>query len=166
MKTASTVLLLGFLNSMGLWAFARGRQFNRAAAYRTGCYVISTAALFSHVLSPQYFIWIIPLWILLGAGLMPERIVAQWILAGLMVIAAALATWIFPYHYYYDAESPNGLVVWPFVEGCVPSNIASAIVGARNLLSLTVAIWLGMLLVRRERQAVAATPPVADPLPT
>ncbi len=134
MKTASTVLLLGLLSGLGLRALLLGSRFTREEAYRTALFLIPAAAVLSPVLSPQYFVWMIPLWILLAMEILPERMTARWLAAGLLVAIAGLTTWVFPYHYFYNAESPSGLVPWPFVENSAASALASAVL-ARGICS-------------------------------
>jgi hypothetical protein len=147
MKTASTVALIAFLAVMGLWALVRRSHFTREAAYRMACFVIPASAILSNVLSPQYFVWALPLLLLVGSEILPEGNLRRWVLAILLIVVAGLTTWVFPYHYFSSPDNTLGLVRWL---DFAPGPVASAVVGARNLIYLGVIIWLGAASIRFE----------------
>ncbi len=72
LKMCSTVALVGFLLAAGLWALAQKSRFTRDDAYRLAAFVPAAAIILANVLSPQYFIWALPLLILVGAEILPE----------------------------------------------------------------------------------------------
>ena len=148
MKAASTASLVALLAVMGLWALVRRSRFNREAGYRTACFVIPASAILSNVLSPQYFVWALPLLLLVGSEILPEGNLRRWIMAILLIVIAGLTTWVFPYHYFSSPDNTLGLVRWL---DFAPGPVASAVVGARNLIYLGVIIWLGAVSVRRAR---------------
>jgi hypothetical protein len=156
MKTMSVVLLLGFLAGLGLWALRRGRQFRRQDAYRTACYAIAAAVILSNVLSPQYFLWAIPLLLLLAVEILPAGKALPWILAATLVAVAALSTWIFPYHYYCAPISrfglPNSHALIPLDPKAplAPSPAAYIVLGVRNFVYLGAILWMGVLLFKHE----------------
>ena len=119
MKMLSTGLLCGFLGTAGVWAIFRGARFRGAAAFALACYVLGASAIFSKVLSPQYFVWSIPLLLLAAVEVLPEKGKSAWILAGLLIVAAGLTTWLFPYHYFCV---PPGLKAAPMLtsHGLIP----------------------------------------------
>ena len=61
----------------GLWALLRRSRYTRQDAYRIACYVIPGSVILSNVLSPQYFIWAIPLLLLLAIEIFPARIIPR-----------------------------------------------------------------------------------------
>jgi hypothetical protein len=71
--TLATIVLFAFLAACGLWALLLGARYTRLVAYRASCLVLCGAAIFSKVLSPQYFVWAFPLLLLLGA-----EVLARW----------------------------------------------------------------------------------------
>ena len=149
MKAASTAALAALLAVMGLWALVRRSRFNREAGYRTACFVIPASAILSNVLSPQYFVWALPLLLLVGSEILPEGNLRRWIMAILLIVIAGLTTWVFPYHYFASANG-LGLLHAPFDRSPL-SPVVSTVVGARNLIYLGVIIWLGAVSVRRAR---------------
>ena len=110
MKTLSTLLLLGFLGSAGLWALCRWSRYTRQDAYRMACYAIPGSVILSNVLSPQYFIWAMPLVLLLAAEIFPQDKTPRLILAALLILVALTTTWIFPYNFISTQQNPHALV--------------------------------------------------------
>ena len=92
-----TVGLLGLLGLRCLAARRFGADFDAASAYRAVCVAIPLAAATSKVLSPQYFLWILPLSILAAAEFAERREFLA--VCAAMIVIAALTTFVFPLHY-------------------------------------------------------------------
>ncbi len=153
MKAVSAVCLYGFLLAMFGRAWWRRSAFQTVDAYREACFILSAAVILSNVLSPQYFIWAIPLLLLLGAEMLPDHPRARWTLSALLIAVAAMTTWLFPYHYYRTPSQPIGLVPKDANDPTVPAALAGVVLAARNLTYLGIVVWLGMLLFRAEARA-------------
>ncbi len=152
MKILSTVLLLGFLAGEGLWALLRRSRYTRQDAYRIACYVIPGSVILSNVLSPQYFIWAIPLVLLLAIEIFPEGRVRPLVLAGLLIVVAVMTTWVFPYNFISPESNPNLNALIPIdalLLKLPPPTLPAVILGLRNFTYLGVVIWLGVLLYKR-----------------
>jgi hypothetical protein len=152
MKILSTVLLLGFLAGEGLWALLRWSRFTRQDAYRIACYVIPGSVILSNVLSPQYFIWAMPLVLLLAVEIFPEGRVRPLILGGLLIAVAVMTTWIFPYNFISQESNPNPHALIPVNAlplKLPPVTMPAIILGLRNFTYLGVVIWLGIILYKR-----------------
>lgn len=107
--TASPWITIGLLGLLGLrcllyeWS---GSVFDRSVAYRFACVVLPVAAATSKVLSPQYFLWLLPLLILAAVEYVDRRRFV-WHAAAVLVICAA-STFLFPFHYV------DTMPVWPY----------------------------------------------------
>ncbi len=99
MTAISNVLMYGFLAGTWLWAFFRRTNYRGVDAYRLVCYVLAGAVIFSKVLSPQYFLWALPLILLLAVDILPSGSLKSWVFSALVIGVAGLTTWLFPYHY-------------------------------------------------------------------
>ena len=119
MKVLSILLLCGFLGAAGICAILRRSRLGRAEAFGLACYALGGCAVFSKVFSPQYFVWSIPLLLLAGVEALPEKPKSAWTLAGLLILAAGLTTWIFPYHYFCAPLGPRGT---PISCGLIPAS--------------------------------------------
>jgi hypothetical protein len=136
----------------------RGQAFDGRAAYRFGLVALTAAVIFSNVLSPQYFVWALPVALLLSIEALPQggpRIVA---IGALVVCIAAATTWLFPYHYFNTDPSSSGLIPMRPADGglvqvhgvlCAsgPAKISllpATVLALRNFLYLAAVIWLGM----------------------
>ena len=145
MMALSSVLMYGFLAGLWLWAFFRRAAFQGAAAYRVACFALIGAVIFSKVLSPQYFLWSIPVAVLLAVDIAPTRGISIWLLAAMLIATAGLTTWLFPYHY----------ANWPGHPGLLPINsdpsvllpVPCVVLGLRNFLYLGVVVWLGAAVI-------------------
>jgi hypothetical protein len=146
MRILSMVALSGFLIGAGIWAVVQKSQFTRQTAYRVACFVPAAAMILANVLSPQYFIWALPLLILVGAEVLPATQLRRWIFPATVILVAGLTTWIFPYHYFQQPTTPSGLVALGMAEGATPGAAASAILGLRNAIYLAILCWLGRWL--------------------
>jgi 4-amino-4-deoxy-L-arabinose transferase-like glycosyltransferase len=152
MKILSSILLLGFLASQGLWALLRWARYTRQDAYRIACYVIPGSVILSNVLSPQYFIWAFPLLLLLALEIFPEGQVRPLVLAGLLIVVAAMTTWVFPYHFVDNLSNPYALIpkdVYNLKLKLPPNAPAAVVLGLRNFIYLAVVIWMGVMLYKR-----------------
>jgi hypothetical protein len=143
----SDILLCGLLIGICLCVFFARSRFDRAVGYQAACFLVITAVILSRVLSPQYFIWSIPLAFLLAIEIFPRRQSLFWILTLLLAVIGTLTTWIFPYHFLQSPTTPLALLPSD-VHGTIASLPACAL-GLRNGLYLAMAIWLGVFLVRK-----------------
>jgi hypothetical protein len=160
MKLISTLLLGGFLGAAGVWAIWRRSRLGRAESLAAACYALGASVIFSKVLSPQYFVWSIPMLLLAGVEVLPEKSKSGWILAGLLIVTAGLTTWLFPYHYFCarlgpgEMPTPYGLIPARPEDLLAPSSLGYVVLALRNFLYLGAVIWLGAAvykLARRER---------------
>lgn len=110
-----------------LWRRREGLGAGRGA--REAILVLCAATVLAKVLSPQYFLWILPLLLLAGAEAFSGRRFLLW--AGASVLAAALTGWVFPYRYFGE----GGLI-----PGLDPT--ALAILGLRNAVAAGMVLWL------------------------
>jgi hypothetical protein len=158
MRVLSTLLLCGFLGAAGIWAIFRGSRLGRAEALALACYALGGCAIFSKVLSPQYFVWSIPLLLLAGVEVLPAKGKSVWMLAGLLIAAAALTTWLFPYHYFCAPLGPRGM---PNPYGIIParpedllapSSFGYAVLALRNVVYLGLVIWLGKVVLQTDER--------------
>ena len=148
MKSLSTIALFGLLLAAGLWSVFQKSRFTREIGYRLACFVPTAAVILANVLSPQYFIWALPLLILVAIEVLPEANLHRWVFGAALLATAALTTWIFPYHYFQTPESPIGLLPLGNATDALPGAIASAIVCLRNAIYLATVIYLGVRLLR------------------
>ena len=79
MKLLSTTALFGFLLAAGLWSLFQKSRFTREISYRLACFVPAAAVILANVLSPQYFIWALPLLILVAIEVLPEANSHHWV---------------------------------------------------------------------------------------
>jgi uncharacterized membrane protein len=152
MKIISSILLLGFLLAEGLWAVLRFSRLTRQDAYRMACYAVVGSVILAVVLSPQYFIWAIPLVLLLAVEILPQGAARPLILASLLILVAATTTWVFPCNFFASQQSqnPNALIPHNALNVQVPPNsMAASVLALRNFAYLGVAVWLGVMLYNR-----------------
>ena len=130
----SNVLTLGFVGVLGLWALSLGRQYDRQTAYVFAGLALAGLILFAKGLSPQYFIWIIPMLLLCGVELLSMRRFV--VLCALLVVLAALTTAIFPLglRALLALEAP---ILW--------------VLAARDLLFGGLVFWMAAQLLRGAR---------------
>ncbi len=145
LKIAATIAVLALLIGTSLRLVSGSFRGSRLKTYTVVCLIIPAAAILSPVLSPQYFIWMIPLLLLLGLEVLPKVAWSYWLLSGLLVTIAALTTWIFPYHFFFNSEHPIGFIPWPYDVSASYSPIAASVLVRRNLLCLGVVAWLGVM---------------------
>jgi hypothetical protein len=147
MITLSNVLLLLFLASIWFWLFFRPSELQRSNGYRAVCFTVVGSVILSKVLSPQYFIWALPMSLLLAAELFPPSRTKPWILTVLWVLVAVLSTWLFPYHYFSKPDAP-GLVSSNPLEAKTLYLLPCIVLAVRNLIYLAMVVWLGVALFR------------------
>jgi 4-amino-4-deoxy-L-arabinose transferase-like glycosyltransferase len=156
MTIISKVVLLGFFVVLGLWAVLRWSRYSRQDAYWLACFVPPAAVIISNVLSPQYFVWAFPLMLLLAVELFPFQRAPLWIVGVLVIVLAALTTWIFPYHYICTLLNPYGLVPMDKEGPLPPSPVSYIVLGVRNFLYLGLIVWLGVVMFKRIYSAPAS----------
>ena len=158
MKIISTVLLCGFLGGTWIWAAVRVWRFGKTEAFAFACYALGGCVLFLKVLSPQYFVWSIPMLLLAAVEVLPERGKPAWMLAGLLIVAAGLTTWLFPCHYFCappdlrGLPTPYGLIPPGPADSLAPSSLGYAVLALRNAVYLGVVAWIGAMLYKRAGQ--------------
>jgi 4-amino-4-deoxy-L-arabinose transferase-like glycosyltransferase len=148
-------------SGLGLLALLRGQTFDRQSACRFGLVALVASVILSNVLSPQYFVWALPIVILLSVETLSEANLLFAFLATLIICIAAATTWLFPYHYFGGDSSPGLIPMRPSDGGLVlirgvlspsgPARISllpAAVLALRNLLYLTAALWLGVVTIR------------------
>ncbi len=151
LASMSTVLLLVLFAGFALWAWRRRPEFNRLAGYRLAVFILLLTVTFAKVLSPQYFVWLIPLLLLLGLELLDQR--GFLVLVLLTLVLAGLTTWIFPFHFVQARDLESGAILNPLalVQGFGKQRafhpLTSAILGLRNGLLLGLLAWLGLRLL-------------------
>jgi hypothetical protein len=155
MKIISTVLLCGFLGGTWIWAAVREWRFGKTEALAFACYALGACVVFLKVLSPQYFVWSIPMLLLAAVEVLPERGKPAWMLAGLLIVAAGLTTWLFPCHYFCappdlrGLPTPYGLIPPRPEDSLAPSSLGYAVLVLRNAVYLGVVAWIGAMVYKR-----------------
>jgi hypothetical protein len=163
MKATSTITLALFLAGLFAWNVRHFARYDRVHAYRTMCLTLAGAVILSNVLSPQYFIWALPLaWLLSLEVLAPAR-PKLWLAGGVLVSVAWLTAWVFPDHFFDFVATPYGLEVTATSNFSSPSAWTFALLGFRNLTYLAVVVTLGAagLMPPKAMIASAATPSAA-----
>ena len=99
LKTISNVGMLAMAASFGLSALLRWRRYDRRLALDTAILVLINSTVLSHVYSPQYLNWLLPLALLLALNILPR----SWIVWSMFVILISaivgMSSWLYPYHY-------------------------------------------------------------------
>jgi len=158
LKGCAIALQLILFSGLGFLALRRGKAFDGQSAYRFGLVALVGSVILSNVLSPQYFVWALPVALLLSVETLPERNQRLGLVGAFVVCIAAATTWLFPYHYFSIDSSPCGLIpMRPSDGGLVliygvlfpsgPARIAllpAIVLAARNFIYLAVAIRLGL----------------------
>jgi hypothetical protein len=147
MINISTIALLVFLGCAWLWLLFRPAISRRQEGYRLTCFVLIAAVILSKVLSPQYFIWGLPMSLLLAVEIFPQSRVKLWTLTVVWLFIAVLSTWLFPYHYLSTPGYP-GLASLNPLEAKVFNSLPWLVLGLRNFLYLGLVTWLGVILFR------------------
>jgi hypothetical protein len=129
LKHCSTLLLLAFLAALGLWSLFEGRRFTRERAFCAACLALGGAVILAKVLSPQYFVWALPVMLILSAQVLPPRWTNCWLAAAGMMAVARTTTWIFPHHYGQLLDTHLWRAPW-------------LVLAARNAVYLLLTAWL------------------------
>ena len=133
-KRIAAGLLLAFLAGLGLWSLRQGRRFSRQQALATACLALCGSVILAKVLSPQYFVWALPVALLLCTQVLPRRWTYSWLAAAGLIAVARITTWIFPYHYGELLDPDLWHAPW-------------LVLTVRNLLYLGIVAWLGVRLI-------------------
>ncbi|HTQ38200.1 MAG TPA: hypothetical protein VMJ32_04195 [Pirellulales bacterium] len=157
MYVLSSVALAVFLFGLCLWVFFQPTQCSRVAGYRAACLALVGCVILSKVLSPQYFVWAMPMALLLTVEVIPKQRAASWGLALWLLTIVALTTWIFPYHYAADPDHPELIALLPPGPGDAAhlQLLPCLILGIRNILYFALVVWLLASLVRQSVQQTA-----------
>lgn len=155
LKMLSRWLLLGLYGISGLWALLQSDRFQQLPAYRLACFVLLGTVVLSNVLSPQYFIWVIPVAMLLAVELPPGPARQRPLLLAALIAIGALT--LLEYPLAYPELVKRGRGPDPTAASVY---LAEAIVGVRNFALLALTIWLGAQMVNATR---SSSPP--RPLP-
>ncbi len=99
LKTVSSVAMVASAAAVGLWALLRGNRFDRRLALDTAILVLVNTSVLSHVYSPQYLIWLMPLALLLAINIFPRHWTIWLAFAVLAVAIVGISGWLFPYLY-------------------------------------------------------------------
>jgi hypothetical protein len=170
LKGCATALELSVLAGLGFLALRRGKKFDRQSAYRFSLLALAAQMILLNVLSPQYFIWGLPILILLAVEALPDASRQFGVLLLLLIVVAAATTWLFPFHY-FSADSSVALVpvrtghggndLAPGAVAATVSLVAAAVLTLRNFLYLALGLWVGYPLFApaRSRRSVSCNTP-------
>jgi 4-amino-4-deoxy-L-arabinose transferase-like glycosyltransferase len=162
LKGCAIAMQLTLLLGLGFLALRRGKAFDGQLAYRFGLIALAASVILSNVLSPQYFVWALPVALLLSIETFPERSQRFALVGALVMCIAGATTWLFPYHYFSVDSSPCGLIpMRPSNGGLVliygvllpsgPAKISllpAMVLALRNFIYLAAVIWLGVAALR------------------
>ncbi len=143
LNTLATILLAVFLGSVAAWCFLHARH-DCQAGYRFMVFAIVGAVILSKVLSPQYFIWALPLMLLLAIDVLGSSPRACWFAGASLILIAALTTWVFPYHYFDFAVTPLGLELPPAQALLSPPGGPFVVLAVRNFAYMACVVMLGV----------------------
>jgi hypothetical protein len=150
---ASTWLLAAIVTGTSVWmARARCRP-DRSTAYRLALWTISASLVVSKVLSPQFFIWALPLLMLLGVEVCGKREFVGFL--ALLVAIAGLTTWIYPYHYTPNIPGSSETIA---IALSYFHPLACGVLIARNVLLVAAVAWTGVRAFRVSALALGESP--------
>jgi hypothetical protein len=158
MQLASTIAIAVFLGGLALWSVCCLGRYDRCRAYRTMCFAFAGTVILSKVLSPQYFIWAVPLVLLLMLEVLESRR-SFWLTASALVGVVALTTWVFPYHYFNFDAMPLGLAPRDSSLSLAGSEATFVLLGLRNFTYAGIVAFLGVRLVRLPGSRLASWRP-------
>ena len=143
MKLASTIGIVALVGGLWFLMFQRPGADPAATAFRYACLALAGAVILSNVLSPQFLVWALPAVLLLVVELVGANTRAHLGSAIVVVLIAALTTWVFPYHFYYFGDStPLGLVPINLDMPLPPSSVPFVVIAVRNLMFLLLVVWI------------------------
>jgi hypothetical protein len=137
LKLAARILLIAWLTGTGFWCLRQGPRFDRKKAWQSATLAMLGAVALAPVLSPQYFVWALPLVLLVAADVLPAQGPAwRWLIVGAISVAA-LTTLVFPCTYFglVDKLQPDE------DRRLIP--LAHFLLGLRNLVYLAIVVGLG-----------------------
>ena len=149
MKLGSQVALPALVGLLVLWAVLNRRRFSRRMAGDAALVAVVVSATTSHVFSPQYLNWIVPLAAVVGLSVLPRRVLPWCVAGGLSLFAIGVSAWLWPHHY-------DGFLLG--------SDVTSAwlAIGRSACLVALAAMLSGFLLVRMRTASPVAPPPTAE----
>ena len=134
MATLSTVVTAGIIAMIGWLGLGKGDERDHVRGFALASLTLPATLVVSKILSPQYFVWGIPLMILGGAELIDSRQKFMVFCAALVVLAA-LTTVVYPIGFGgLRALRPD---VW-------------VILSVRNVVLIALVGWLTVLAVGRQ----------------
>lgn len=148
MTVVGTGALFLFLLGATIYAALRKGPMERADGFRIAMFVIPTAVFLAKVLSPQYFLFVLPISLLGACETMKKKEFASFMLLGALL--AAMSTWIYPYHF-FSHFSVGEVVVddpWGVVPDFTPVGRA-ALVMRNGAFGLLIG-WLAVRFALRE----------------
>jgi 4-amino-4-deoxy-L-arabinose transferase-like glycosyltransferase len=145
MKTLASVFLGGLLAGTGFWCLAQGRGFDRERAWRCAALAVLGAVALSPILSPQYFIWALPLALLVAAAVLPADGRSWRHFAVGVVVVGVLTMLVFPCTYFglVDKLQPDE------DRRLIP--LARGLLALRNVAYIALVVWLGQYVFRKAR---------------
>ncbi len=146
---ASPFLLLGMLVLLAFTLYRCGDR-DREAGTQAGMLAVLLLLVCSKVLSTQYFVFALPLLLLLTVQLRPAW---SWFLIPAQVVVAIATTLVFPYLWfptYIGSGAPNPYCLVPDL-----SWLPCLLLALRNtlFLAMVAAFWWALALGRRRKQA-------------
>jgi hypothetical protein len=141
---SSSWLLLAVLAGLCWWSLRRGRAFGERAAEQMSLLVLLVTLALSKVLSAQFFVFLLPIMLLLGAQLFTRR--ERLLLTALCIAMAALTTAVFPYLWFSVGPDTQAANPYGLVPGLHP--LPAALLALRNILFVATTVWLGWRIVR------------------
>ena len=136
----SNILSVGFVGALGVRALWLGRRFDLEQAYVYSGLALAGLILFAKGLSPQYFIWIIPILMLCGVEVLPAP--PFMLLCTLLTMLSVMTTVVFP-RGFRALLALDPRILW--------------VLAARDLLFAGIVFWMVAQLLRRERFNPAAS---------
>ena len=99
LKIGSLLALPVTVGLLLLWSVLNRRRFSHRLAIDAALVAVIDSAAVSHVFSPQYLNWILPLALVAGLALLPRRPAPWCVAAALSLIVLGITTWLYPGHY-------------------------------------------------------------------
>jgi hypothetical protein len=139
LKPVSMVVLVGMVGGIAAWAWRQRAVLDGERVYRFACLTIGGAVIASHVLSPQYLLWALPILLVLALDLAADtRTLA--IVAGVIVGLAAATSWI--------SATYGSQIVPTNLPGPLTATLGHVVLGVRNLAYLGLVVWLARRMAK------------------